>query len=149
MGNFAQDQKHKSMKKIFIGILSILLFGCGNSKVEEGIKSSLEKAYYESTRVKDTYVLYNEDADTKTVVAVLPTMLESHNFQIELKAENIEVSNITDDGADIMYDLVMVGNGQEKKESINMQAKKIGGEWKFDARNFFGGLKESLSKKEK
>lgn len=136
------------MKKIFIGALSILMFGCGTSMEEEAIKSSLEKAYYESTRVKDTHVLYNEDADTKQIIAVLPTMLEAHNFQIELKAENIEVSNITGEGADIVYDLIIVGNGQERKETINMKARKVGEEWKFDALNFFGALSDLIKNME-
>ena len=152
-GYFLYDKETNSLK--FEKISSI--FSSQKSKEKEEIKKQLEKTYFDVFNGKYTAQnftggvetpFYNTNISTLVVMGLGPLATFTGNLKVE--PSNIDVYELNENGntARLKYDVEIITKEDTVLGKIDMEAKKIGGMWKFNAEKFFGNLENSRSANE-
>jgi hypothetical protein len=132
------------------------IFSVQQSKEKEEIKRQLEKTYFDVFNGKYTaqnftggveIPFYNTNINTLVVMGLGPLATFTGNLKVEPYDIDVYDINRDDNSAKIKYNIKVVTKKGTVNGSIDMDVKKIGGVWKFDAEKFFGNFENSGSNK--
>lgn len=160
-----QDDHRWAMIIVFILLGGFFIYyfyhAYTNTAEEKEVKSALIEAYFDITSphekldTKEGIPLFNTDITSMALYSDIGlVMLQAKNVQFEPK--DIEVKCLSEDSANVAYDLQILRNDTvSKTENKMVLARKIGDRWKFDAKTFSpiednnSGNKESVQKHKK
>ena len=137
------------------------IFSTQQSKEKEEIKKQLEKTYFDVLNGKYTAQnftggvetpFYNTNVNTLIVMGLGPLATFTGNLKVEPNNIDVYELNENDNTAKLKYDIKIITKEDTVLGKIDMDAKKIGGLWKFNADKFFknektNGKKKNLDKK--